>query len=226
MTYQDRFEKLAQALYETSRRVRRWKNLSDGEQRIWRSRARVVLNSAHQAWPTDFPDAKHAMSSHETQAANGMLELRPGRRTKVVKGRTREVAVTENVRASPLSWYRSRDHISDQQAAAGAWLYRTFYAAGLTGVACIDLQADRVDSTKRSGTTDQQADAMSSLRAAERAVGDDLWPVLRAVCCEEVSAQDWAKRARLARPEATGLVVLRLALSTLQRWIDGQREAA
>jgi hypothetical protein len=81
-----------------------------------------------------------------------------------------------------------RGSITPRQSRAGARIYAS-WALGICGARNSDATGNGSDP---GGYTDAQIDAAGEYRRIRDAVGGRLWPLVFAVCCEEMAPSRWA----------------------------------
>jgi len=224
----DKIDYMADALRKAAGRKRAWKRLTDGERRQWRIRARMITDSARRQWPDDFEDSGSPpmqFDPAEVQAANNHLEIAGGERAVLDTASKRIVRekITENVKNCPLIFYAARGYITGMQRDAGLRLYALFVAAGREGPGAAPLDGDRVDSSNKFGVSDYALVASDEYKAAQNTVGPELWPIVRAVCIEEKTAQAFAKSKKINPPRAA-MVLLHAGLDALVRAFNNGRD--
>ena len=124
----------------------------------------------------------------------------------------RKQVLLENVKESPLAWHYHRKGISTRQYTSGKRLYESYVRSGASGPGCRPLEADRVDTSTRIGTTDQQAEAAEQVRRALQAVGIRLSPYLVSFCLLEEGLTQIGKQKRKHPKGVRELVILALDL--------------
>jgi hypothetical protein len=90
---------------------------------------------------------------------------------------------------SAIEVLERRGSITPRQARAGARIYAT-WALGICGAH--DADAGGGGSFDAGGYRDAQLDAATEYRRIRDAVGGRLWPLVFAVCAEEMSPSRWA----------------------------------
>ena len=138
-----------------------------------------------------------------------LTEAGPGLRAPRKGGRS----VTVNVAESPLSWLRSRGHISERQFAAGECLRRDFECAQIMPGITMRWDPVRVSGGGEGrllNASERQVAARQRFDGAIAAAGPDLCDILWRVVCSGDALPE-AERA-LAWPVRSGKLVLRIAL--------------
>lgn len=141
-----------------------------------------------------------------------LTEVGPGTRAPRRGGRS----VTVNLAESPLSWLRSRGHVSDRQFAAGECLRRDFERAQIMPGITMRWDPVRVSGGGEGGlltASERQAAARRRFDGAIAAAGQDLSDILWRVVCNGEGLPE-AERA-LAWPVRSGKLVLRIALDRI-----------
>ncbi len=131
-----------------------------------------------------------------------------------------------NAAKSPLAWLRLRKdvrgapYISEAEFLAGERLRKDFTRALLTPRTTTSWPMERVDCSRRSGSSlALESDAAMAARArfwaALDAVGQELASILIGVCCHLEGLE--ALESRLGLPKRSGKTVLKLGLGALAR---------
>jgi hypothetical protein len=103
-----------------------------------------------------------------------------------------------------------RGLLSRRQAIAGHRIYAA-WALGIVGARDGEASGNGSDP---GGYADRQLDAATEYRRIREAVGLRLWPCCFSVCCEDMSAEQWANERGRGMDRKGAIALLRVALDT------------